>query len=119
MVVDDDPSTRYTIGRILEANGYKVKLAYSGKECMSQVGVLKGAVDLILLDIMMPEVDGITTFYSIRKVYPAMRIMFISAVQPNEDIKKILREEKQVPNLTKPFDYGRLLAAVKQALGEQ
>jgi len=119
MVADDDPSIRYTLGRILEAKGYTVKLAYSGKDCMSQIGALKGAVDLLLLDIMMPEVDGITTFYNVRKVYPSMRVIFISAVQPNEDIKEILRGEKQVPNLTKPFDYGRLLEAVKQALGEQ
>lgn len=119
MVVDDDPSIRYSLGRLLEAKGYTVKLAYSGMDCMTLIGTLRGAVDLLLLDIMMPEVDGITTFYNIRKVYPTMKIIFLSAVQPSEEIKKILRDENQVSHLTKPFDYARLMDVIRQTLKEQ
>ena len=117
MVVDDDPSIRYAIGRLLQAKGFNVKMAYSGRDCMAEVGKVKGAVDLILLDIMMPEVDGITTFYNIRKVYPQIKVVFLSAVQPSEEAKDILRKEGHVSNLTKPFDYGRLIDVINQTIG--
>ncbi len=118
MIVDDDPSIRYSLGRILGVKGYDIKVAYSGRECMKEVGKLKGKVDLILLDIMMPEVDGITTFYNIKKVYPDIKIIFISAVQPDEKVKDLLRAEGHRPNITKPFDIGKVVETVKEVLGE-
>jgi two-component system cell cycle sensor histidine kinase/response regulator CckA len=118
MIVDDDPSIRYSLGRLLEAKGYQTKKVYSGRECMTEVGKMKGNIDLILLDIMMPDVDGITTFYSIKKVYPDIKIIFLSAVQPDEEAKKILRGEGHIPNITKPFDYPKIIETIKEVLGE-
>ncbi len=65
LVVDDDPDTLFTISEIVQACGYKTILAKNGKECIQ---TLEHKIpDLILLDIMMPEMDGFQTISAIKK----------------------------------------------------
>ena len=58
MVVDDEPDILYTVAQMLEMNGYEVIKAMNGKECLKKLNELSCNPDLILLDIMMPEVSG-------------------------------------------------------------
>ena len=64
MVVDDDPDVLFTVGKVLEHSGYHVTPANSGKECIEKL--LQKVPDLILLDIMMPDMDGWEVLKEIR-----------------------------------------------------
>jgi two-component system, OmpR family, alkaline phosphatase synthesis response regulator PhoP len=55
-LVDDDPDFVDAVKSVVEADGYDVEVAYDGKECMEKVGQVKP--DLIILDVMMPEMNG-------------------------------------------------------------
>jgi len=56
MVVDDEPDILFTVGQMLEMCGYEVIKAGNGEECLSKLGEV--IPDLVLLDIMMPEISG-------------------------------------------------------------
>ena len=56
LLVDDDPDFVDAVKSVMEADGYQVEVAYDGKECLDKVGDVKP--DLIILDVMMPELNG-------------------------------------------------------------
>ena len=64
LIVDDDPDTLFTISEIVQACNCKTHLARSGKECLEYLN--QNIPDLILMDIMMPEMDGFQTLKEIR-----------------------------------------------------
>ncbi len=65
LIVDDDPDTLFTMNELIQSMGYKTYLAKSGTECLKMLEHIKP--DLILLDIMMPGMDGFQTLKNIRK----------------------------------------------------
>ena len=56
MVVDDEPDILFTVGQMLEISGYEVIKATDGKDCLNKLNEV--IPDLVLLDIMMPEISG-------------------------------------------------------------
>jgi CheY-like chemotaxis protein len=64
MVVDDDPAIRAVVGEILEAEGYRVEMAKNGQQALVKVGSTRP--DAILLDLMMPVMDGWTFLLKLR-----------------------------------------------------
>ncbi|MCL6494889.1 MAG: response regulator, partial [Ignavibacterium sp.] len=66
LIVDDDPDTLFTMNELVQALGYKTYLAKSGIECLKMLDHIKP--DLILLDIMMPGMDGFQTLKNIRSI---------------------------------------------------
>ncbi|MFH1054703.1 MAG: response regulator [Candidatus Altiarchaeota archaeon] len=117
LIVDDDPSIRYSVSRILDTHGYTVTLIETSKDCLRELLRVNGQVDLILLDIMLPELSGVTIFNAIKKRFPKIKIIFMSALQPPQNMKDLLRSEGGVPNIMKPFDNRVLLDAVEKTLG--
>jgi signal transduction histidine kinase/CheY-like chemotaxis protein len=66
LIVDDDPDTLFTMNELVQSLGYKTYLAKSGIECLKMLELIKP--DLILLDIMMPGMDGFQTLKNIRSM---------------------------------------------------
>jgi|WetSurMetagenome_2_1015567.scaffolds.fasta_scaffold486573_2 DNA-binding NtrC family response regulator len=118
MIVDDDPAIRYSLGRILGSKGYDTIEADGEKECMKELSRLGGKIDLILLDIIMPEQDGVGVFWDIKAAYPEVKIIFLSGTVPDERAKYRLRREGHIPNIKKPFDTEELVGIVKKTIGE-
>lgn len=117
LIVDDDPAVLFTTRRVLESAGYDTETASEWKECLKKVSVHD--FDLIILDIMMPEVTGNRLYAALKKNNPGQKIMFLSAVAPSGEILNIMQKEKIV-YLQKPYDRQRLVKFVKQAiLGEK
>ena len=58
MIVDDEPDILFTVGQVLETSGYEVIKANSGQECIDILSQMPDNPDLVLLDIMMPEISG-------------------------------------------------------------
>ena len=113
LIVDDDREIRDLVGRVLEREGYRVSRAGDGAE-MRRV-LEKGAVDLIVLDIMLPGKDGLTLCREIRAERVATPVVMLTA--KCDDIDRILGLEMGADDyLPKPFNSRELLARIKAVL---
>jgi two-component system, OmpR family, response regulator VicR len=101
MVVDNEPETVTLVKTILENRGYKVSTALSGKECLS--AIKKSSQDLILLDIMMPDMSGWDVYQKIRKTDKKTKIAFLSVIEVSPERKKTLLKSGVSDYITKPF----------------
>ena len=112
LVVDDDKEIRDSIGIYLKNEGYKVLEANDGEEALSVLD--KEEIHLIILDIMMPKMDGIKATFKIRE---SKNIPIIMLSAKSEDIDKILGLNVGADDyLTKPFNPLELLARVKSQM---
>lgn len=112
LVVDDDKEIVESTAIFLSAEGYSVKKAYTGLEALDIV--MSEDIQLILLDIMMPELDGIHTLMKIRES-KNIPVILISA--KSEDSDKILGLNVGADDyITKPFNPSELVARVKSQL---
>jgi putative nucleotidyltransferase with HDIG domain len=113
LVVDDEEPIREIISSMLSAAGYKTRLASSGMEAMA---ILKsGEFDLMLSDLMMAEMDGITLLDRSKEKHPDMHVIMVTAVH---DISVALAAIRNgaYDYLLKPFEREQLLAMVRRAL---
>ena len=112
LVVDDDREIVDSIAIFLQADGYLVRKAYNGLEALDIV--MTENVHLIILDIMMPELDGIKTLLKVRES-KNLPIILLSA--KSEDADKILGLTAGADDyITKPFNPLELVARVKSQL---
>ncbi|MCK4808215.1 MAG: response regulator [Candidatus Aenigmarchaeota archaeon] len=121
MIVDNDINTVETLKEILEMEGYDIVSAFGGKECFEKLTYTK--VDLILLDIMMPEIDGIQICEKLTKNEKTkdIKIILISAISIASDTFKQNKEhfsyfKNVMDEIEKPFDADTLIKRVKAVL---
>lgn len=112
IVTDDEPMNLRMAEFLLRKNGYDVVLADSGKDCLEK---LAGGADLVLLDILMPGMDGFQTCQMIRDSYPDIPVIFLTAAEGSDIIEKGL--EMGCDCISKPFLPEVLLSAVKKRIG--
>ncbi len=112
LIVDDEKTLVKTLTYNLEKDGYQVISAYDGEEALNKVE--SDNPDLIILDLMLPGVDG---FEVCRRVRKNMDLPIIMLTAKGDDIDKILGLELGADDyLTKPFNPRELLARVKAIL---
>jgi two-component system response regulator VicR len=118
MIVDDEPDTVDLVKLVLETEGYETSVAYSGQEALDKINVERP--DLVLLDIMMPQLDG----WAVRKE--------IVENEDTKDIPVVMLTAKAQPldkmiglhvvgvtdYITKPFGRQDLIDRVRKVLGE-
>lgn len=109
LVVDDEKSLRDFVRRNLEIRGYKVKTAANGLEALAVYQ--NNFIDLVIMDVMMPNMDGLETIKRIRK-NSTVPIIVLSALGEEQDKVKAL-DLGADDYLTKPFGVKELLARVK------
>jgi CheY-like chemotaxis protein/anti-sigma regulatory factor (Ser/Thr protein kinase) len=115
LTVDDEASLRLVIRATLLAGkaGYSVDEAADGLEALENVRT--NSYDLLLADILMPRMDGIELLGVLRKEYPALPVVVLTAVGDGQCILSCLAEGAW-DYVLKPFDSGQLRAAVRRAL---
>jgi CheY-like chemotaxis protein len=129
LIVDDEEHVRAALKQVLERAGYEVAVAATGNEgleLMRQEGA-----DLVITDVIMPGIDGITTARKIREKFRDTRIIVISgggkaAPEPYEpdaiSTRSYLASASSAGadrTLTKPFDRDEILRVVRSLLDEQ
>jgi signal transduction histidine kinase/ActR/RegA family two-component response regulator len=116
LVVDDEPQIREVIGAILRESGYVVHVAGTGKQAIELMRTER--IDLLCVDIVMPDMPGGKLIDTLREMDTALRVLVCSAYGTDESIaRRIARGDLQL--LTKPFARKGLLDAVERALGSQ
>jgi DNA-binding response OmpR family regulator len=115
LVVDDQPINVKLLQRKLERQGMEITVAFNGKECIAKVH--ESQPDLILLDVMMPEMDGIETCHRLKAnpITEHIPIIFITAKTSREGKVEGL-DAGAVDYITKPIDLDETLARVRTQL---
>src|SRR3954447_3686381 len=115
LLVDDEPGMLRYIRTLLEVDEYKVETATTGEEALERVQ--KGLrPDLVLMDLLMPGIDGLQTLEQLRQLQPGVKVVMLSCVG---DTKKVVRAMRLGAHdyITKPFQKAELDAVIDQCLG--
>jgi two-component system response regulator AtoC len=117
LLVDDEPGMLRYIRTLLEVDSYKVETANSGNDALERVQ--RGlSPDLVLLDLLMPGLDGLQTLEQLRHMQPSMKVVMLSCVSDTRKVVQAIRLGAQ-DYLTKPFQKAELDAVIKQCLRAQ
>src|SRR5580700_8675825 len=109
LVVDDEPSIRKVLQTLLEVDGYTVDTASNGKEALARVG--DGyRPNLIILDVLMPEMDGIETLRQLMQLDRTLNVIMLSCSNEVTTVVEAIRIGA-MDYLTKPFEKPELEAA--------
>ncbi|MBL7048504.1 MAG: sigma-54-dependent Fis family transcriptional regulator [Nitrospira sp.] len=113
LVIDDEPIIRTSCERCLKPEGYEIKTTATGAEGLE---FLKNEpFDLVLLDLMMPDMDGMEVLQMIKKTYPSIKVIMITGYSTVDTAVDTLRMGA-FNYLQKPFNPDTLLNAVKDAV---
>jgi len=117
LVVDDEPSVLRYMRTLLEVEDYHVETAASGREALARIEK-EPVPDLVLLDLLMPEMDGLGTLVQLRKMRPGVKVIMLSCVS---DPRKVVEAGRHgaTDYLTKPFQKSQLDSLLKQYLDPQ
>jgi len=116
LLVEDEDPVRAVNARALSARGYTVLEAASGVEALEIIQERGAPVDLVVSDVVMPEMDGPTLLGELRKLYPDLKVIFVSGYA-EEAFRKNLPEGEEFNFLPKPFSLRQLVETVKQVIG--
>jgi two-component system cell cycle sensor histidine kinase/response regulator CckA len=114
LLVEDEEAVRAFAARALASRGYRVLQAASGLEALEIAARNEGKIDLVVSDVVMPEMDGPTMFGELRKRGVTAKVIFVSGYA-EEAFAKNLPEGEDFAFLPKPFSLKQLIEAVKAA----
>lgn len=118
LVVDDDPIVLESCKRVLQEEGYRVSLTKSAHEAIELLE--EEYFDLLLLDVKMPEKDGVYLMEKIRekwdlKIWPELPVLVMSGYPTPDTIKEMMKRGAR-QFISKPFTPDELISAVKKVL---
>ena len=120
LVVDDEPSIRTAVRRMLEKAGYDVLEAENGEAAIEAIntGENRLMLDAVICDIRMPKINGLEALAYFRHAYPHVPLIVLTGYPDTEMAVSCLREGV-VDYLVKPVDGRRLKAAVEKAMKQR
>lgn len=113
LAVDDDGAILGLLGKILKPLGFQVLSASGGQEALEIVGKFEGKVDLLVSDVVMPEMAGPELAVLLRERYPDMDVIFISGFM-KPGLMPPLFEGREPGFLQKPFTPSELTSKLRQ-----
>ena len=118
LLVEDEAAVRMGGLRALQSRGYTVLEAENGVEALDVIAEHNGAVDLVVSDVVMPEMDGPTLLGEMRKKYPDIKFVFVSGYA-KDAFAKNLPPDAVFGFLSKPFTLKQLAMKVKEMLSDK
>jgi DNA-binding response OmpR family regulator len=116
MIVDDEPDILFTVGQMLETSGYEVIKAVDGKDCLKKL--CEVTPDLVLLDIMMPEINGWDVAARIKENPKWNNIPIIFLTIKGDTMSVGMGGMVAADYITKPFDIQDLKNRVEKILNK-
>jgi DNA-binding NtrC family response regulator len=119
LLIDDEQMVRKIVRKMLERNGHQVTEAENGRLGLEQLKA--GSFDLVITDIIMPEMEGVETLVTVREQYPDVKVIAMSGGGRTGNIDFLSAAEKLGASaiLHKPFTLGSLTAAIETTFGAQ
>ncbi|HOO57350.1 MAG TPA: PAS domain S-box protein [bacterium] len=116
LVIDDEPGVLKLAGRMLRNAGYKIYEASSGGEGIELFGTLIDSIDLVVLDMIMPDMDGKDVYVKLKEMKSDVGVLLFSGYSEDGVAEKLLEEENVRGFLQKPFMVDEICGAVRAAL---
>ncbi len=117
LVVDDEESLRDMLERILSSAGYRVLSASTGMEALQVFDEWRGQIDLVILDMIMPGMNGLTTLARLRERAPNVRVLLSSGYSDEGQARDALAKGAR-GFIQKPFAFQEILKKVRSVLDE-
>jgi two-component system cell cycle sensor histidine kinase/response regulator CckA len=117
LLVEDEEAVRSFAARALRMRGYQVLEAGGGEEALEIVKERAGSIDLIITDVVMPNMDGPTMVRNVKAMHPDLPVIFMSGYA-EEAFRKNDQSSEDIHFLPKPFGLKQLAAKVKEVLSE-
>ena len=118
LFADDEPAIRELAGTYLTESGYKILMTSDGLEALSVFQRKSAEIDLVIVDLLMPEIGGLQLINEIRKHNPGIKIIVTTGQFVDEPTTKIIQSQIQF-FLSKPYDMVRFLEIVRDVLDEK
>jgi DNA-binding response OmpR family regulator len=115
LVVDDDPLVLEIVKELLVAQGYEMAATHSGAQAFAMMAA--SPPDVLLLDINLPVVDGVTVLRRVRTLYPQMRVIMLTG-NADEAVAKDTLRRGAFDYVVKPFDFAHLARVVAAAAAQ-
>lgn len=112
LIVDDEVEVTYALQAYFQRKGYEMITAFGGTQAIAQVD--QGPVDLVLLDVMMPDVNGVEVLKHVREHYPATRVIVITAF--DDEYRGAVERIGVHGFLNKPFGIEQLTQTIEAVL---
>lgn len=119
LVVDDDAMVACVTAELLRVLDYDVGTVDSGQAALAYCRACPIPIDLVLLDMMMPDMDGTTCFTRLREIDPSVRVLISTGSDDDDHAVKELMQKGAIGVIRKPFDIHQLSHAVEYALGRE
>ncbi|TGD80542.1 response regulator transcription factor [Hymenobacter wooponensis] len=116
LIVDDEPNIVMSLEFLMRKNGYRVSIARNGTEALE--AIKQSPFDVVLLDVMMPDVDGYEVCRQLRQLpgQSHTRVIFLSAKSKEADIQKGYDAGADL-YIPKPFSTRQLMTTIKELIG--
>jgi CheY-like chemotaxis protein len=116
LLVDDETIIRSVGERMLKKGGFDVVLAENGKKAVELYRQHQDTIDVVLLDLVMPEMDGEQTYRALKQINPRVKVVMTSGYAPEDRPNWIALQENFF--LQKPFQTEKLVEAIQKVLQE-
>lgn len=116
LVIEDEPSVRSLIRRVLSGKGYQITEAQDGEQALARAREHQRPFDLVVSDVVMPKMPGPEVVLQLRQIHPQTRVLFISGYTGGALQRSGLSSKERL--LAKPFTVASLLEAVEEILQE-
>lgn len=114
LVIDDETSIRTLLRGVLEQAGHRVVEAHDGREAMTQYQTHRP--DLVIMDLLMPEVDGLEATLQLSREYVDTKIIAMTGAQGDRNFLDVAQLFGACRTFEKPFDLQHMLQAVHEEL---
>jgi DNA-binding response OmpR family regulator len=118
LVIEDEPSVRGLVRRILQRSGYTVLEAAGGSQALLIGEQYPGPIDLVIADIVMPKMSGCEVAKRLVLLRPHLKVLFLSGYTDDTVVRHGVRE-RSVPFLPKPFSPAALVSKVREVLDQR
>ena len=117
LIIDDEELIRDITRDIVSEFGYSAILCSNGKEAVEYYGTHYKEIDLVFLDIILPEISGLECFKQLKKINPAIKVIVSSGHTEHDEADRIIKEGA-LGFIRKPFDINSLYKMINKALGK-
>ncbi len=116
LVVEDEPVLRDLLRRMLVKRGFTVLTAENGSSAIEIARDQSQGIDLLLTDVVMPEMGGFELADAIQKIHPSIRVLYLTGYAPESPYVATQLAASQSMSLRKPFSQRDLVTSVQQLL---
>ena len=117
LVVDDDSVLRRLLATVLKLRGFDVLVAEDGVQALEVLGQNKQRIDLVLADIIMPQMDGWSLLEEVQALYPDLPVILLTLIEEAKPTTERAEAMGAAACLFKPIDPVSLMSGVDQVLG--